>query len=341
MSRAQWRNAVLGLVVGGGFLYLAFRNVPLADLAAAFAHLRQGWEWLAAAILVSFAIMVVRAWRWQFELSPLAHVPLGRLWVVTSVAYMAINVLPVRLGEVVRPWLLSRREPVSFSNVVGNLVLEKTVDSVVLVLFILAGLSVVPGLPPWVRQGAVFPVIGAGVLLAVVVLLLWRGEHVVERVLARRLPPAAADRLRGITRAVIDGMKALPAPGLILKVFAVSVLLWFLPVLSSYLVIRAFEMPVPPEAALVVFIFIGFGTALPNAPGMVGTYQAACQLALALFGVDKAEGLAYGLVLNGIQLGTLVLQGLIAMPLAGVTLSEIGRAATKVEEAGVPGPEAT
>ena len=53
--------------------------------------------------------MVFRAWRWQLELRPLEHIPLGRLWVVTAVAYMAINLLPVRLGEVVRPWLLSRR----------------------------------------------------------------------------------------------------------------------------------------------------------------------------------------------------------------------------------------
>ena len=55
--------------------------------------------------------------------------------------------------------------------------------------------------------------------------------------------------------------------------FAVSLALWFLPILSSWVMIRAFHLDVPFNAALIVFIFIGFGTALPQAPGMIGTYQ--------------------------------------------------------------------
>jgi hypothetical protein len=79
---------------------------------------------------------------------------------------------------------------------------------------------------------------------------------------------------------------------------------------------------VPFNAAVIVFIFIGFGTALPQAPGMIGTYQYACQLALALFGVPAADALAYGLVLNAIQLASLIGQGVVAMPLAGVGLND-------------------
>jgi hypothetical protein len=83
--------------------------------------------------------------------------PARRLWTITAVAYLAINLLPARLGEVVRPWLLSRRSSVSFSNVVGNLVVEKTMDSVVILFYILAGLIMVDNLPAWVRTGALFP----------------------------------------------------------------------------------------------------------------------------------------------------------------------------------------
>jgi uncharacterized membrane protein YbhN (UPF0104 family) len=90
--------------------------------------------------------------------------------------------------------------------------------------------------------------------------------------------------------------------------------------------IRAFDFPVPFGAALVVFIFIGFGTALPNLPGMIGPYQYACQLALGLFGVSAVDALAYGLVLNAVQFLTLVAQGLLALPIAGVSFAEIRRA---------------
>jgi hypothetical protein len=236
---------------------------------------------------------------------------------------MAINLLPARLGEVVRPWLLSRRSSVSFSNVVGNVVLEKTLDSLVILLYILAGLLTVQNLPLWVRRGAIFPAAGAAVLVTLVVLFWWRGEAFVDRWVVGRLPERFGQKLRRVLGSIVDGMKVIPDTKLLSKVLLVSLALWFLPILSSYLMILAFGFDVPPSAALVVFIFIGFGTALPNLPGMVGPYQYACQLALGLWGVSHADGLAYGLVLNAVQFLTLVAQGIVALPLAGVTLGEI------------------
>ena len=123
-----------------------------------------------------------------------------------------------------------------------------------------------------------------------------------------------------------DGMRVIPNPRLLLAVFVVSLALWFLPILSSYIMIRAFDLNAPFSAALVVFIFVGFGTALPNLPGMIGPYQYACQLALGLFGVSDVDGLAYGLVLNAVQFLTLIAQGLLALPITGVSFAEIRQA---------------
>lgn len=315
---------LLSLAVGGAFLVLAFRNVDHDQLRDAFAHLDA--RWLVPAVCLSLLLQVFRAWRWQLELRPLARVPFATLWVVVSVAYMAINLLPIRMGEVVRPWLLSRRSTVSFSNVVGNLIVEKTVDSAVIVFYILLGLLTTENLPAWVRRGAVVPAV-AFVALAVVIVLIWRkGEAVVERRAARWLPERFRARVVGVARALVDGMRVLGHPALVGAVFAVSILLWSIPILSSWVMIRAFHLAVPFNAALIVFIFIGFGTALPQAPGMIGTFQYACILALGLFGVPQPQALAYGLVLNALQLSTLVAQGLVALPLAGVSVRDLLRA---------------
>jgi len=324
MDARLWRNIALSLAVSAGFLYLAFRNVGLAELGAALGRVHVAW--LGLAVVVSFVLMGFRAWRWQLELRPLTHVPFGRLWVVTAVGYLAINVMPARLGEVVRPWLLSRRSSVSFSNVVGNLVVEKTMDSVVILFYILAGLLTVENLPHWVRAGAVFPAVFAVLLVALVVLLWWRGEAFVDRWVLGRLPERFGSGLKRALGAIIAGMQVLPNPALLLAVFLVSLALWFLPILSSFIMFRAFDFALPFSAAVVVFIFIGFGTALPNVPGMIGPYQYACVLALDLFGVGKADALAYGLVLNAVQFLTIVAQGLIALPFAGVSWSDIRRA---------------
>ncbi len=329
MNRRLAINLFLSLVVAGSCLYLAFRHVPLRELGVAIE--RFDLRWLIPTFAISLTLQVFRAWRWRLELLPLERIGLGRLWVVTSVAYMAINLLPVRLGEFVRPWLLSRRSCVSFSNVVGNLVIEKTMDSVVILFYILVGLLTTTNLPPWVRRGAIFPAAGAAVLAGLVGLLWWKGEAFFDRWIVRFLPEGFGAGLKRVLRALLDGMQILPNRRLLVTVFVVSVTLWFLPILSSYVIIRAFDFHVPFSAALIVFIFIGFGTALPNAPGMVGTYQYACVLALALFGVDQAAALAYGLVLNAIQLLSLVAQGLIALPLAGIALGDLRRARRELQ----------
>ncbi len=334
-TATRWRNLLLSLFVSGGFLYLAFRNVKLDELSAALGRINT--RWLLVSVCVSLLIMVFRAWRWQLELRPLEHVPLGRLWVITAIAYMAINLLPVRLGEVVRPWLLSRRSHVSFANVVGKIVVEKTLDSVLIFFYILGGLLTVENLPIWVRGWAIFPAVGAALLVSLVLLFWWRGEAFVDRWVLHRLPTRFAGNLKKILASMADGMRIIPNPTLLLAVFFVSLVLWFLPILSSYIMILAFNMHAPFSAALVVFIFVGFGTALPNLPGMIGPYQYACQLALGLFGVSDVDGLAYGLVLNAVQFLTLIAQGLVALPIAGVSIAEIRQAR---EEAGLRGATA-
>jgi len=321
MTGNQLRTLLISLAVAGLFLYLAFRNVPLADLGAALERFNM-W-WLIPGLFVSLLLMVFRAWRWQLELLPLERIGVGRLWVVCSVAYMAINLLPIRLGEFVRPWLLSRRSSVTFSNVIGTIVVEKTMDSFAIVFYILVGLLTATDLPVWVRRGAIFPAVAAGLLGAVVTLVYWRGEPFIDRYIVRYLPQRFGAALKRVTTAIIDGMRILPNGRLLLGVFVVSLALWFLPILSSWIIIKAFGFDVPFNAALIVFIFIGFGTALPNAPGMIGTFQYACVLALGLFGVNQTDALAYGLVLNALQLLSLVLQGVSALPMAGVRLADL------------------
>lgn len=330
MNAKTARNTILSLAVGGLFLYLSFRNVPLADLDAALRNF--DLRYLLPAVAISLMMQVFRAWRWQLELRPIERVGFGKLWVVISVAYMAINVLPARLGEFVRPWLLSRRANVKFSNVVGNLVIEKTIDSMCILFFILLGLTTTADLPDWVRLGARVPAAIAIVLAALVALLYFKGETFVDRRVIQLLPEKFGAGLKRVLHSFLDGMRIIPDGRLLALVFAVSLAYWSLPILSSWIAILAFGFEVPFNAALIVFIFIGFGTALPNAPGMIGTYQYACILALGLFGVAEADALAYGLVLNAIQLATLVGQGLVALPLAGVSVADFRRASAEYGE---------
>ena len=76
------RHVALSIAVSAAFLYLAFRNVSLAEVGSALRRAQPSW--LVVAVAISFLLMVFRTWRWQLILRPLEHVPFGRLWVVTA-----------------------------------------------------------------------------------------------------------------------------------------------------------------------------------------------------------------------------------------------------------------
>lgn len=333
MNRRTVVQVGISFVIGGVFLVLAFRNVPLRELGQALARFH--WTWLLPAVAVSVLLMLMRTWRWQLELLPLQRLPFGRLWAVTAVAYSAINLLPARLGEVVRPWLLAQVTSVRMSQAIGSLVVEKLMDSFSILAYILLGLVITAELPPWIRQGAVVPAIFTAGFAAVVAITYARGEQFFARAVQPVLPHRLAEASLRIVRAVLDGMRVLPDGRLLGTVFLASLLLWFLPILSSWVVIQGFGFAVPFSAALVVFIFIGFGTALPNAPGMIGTFQYACVLALGLFGVPEADALAFGFLLNALQLLTIVAQGMVGSFVLGVSIQELRRAALSEAPAAV------
>jgi uncharacterized protein (TIRG00374 family) len=318
------RKVLASLLIGGGCLWLAAREVAWAEVIEALRQFDHFYLWLAIAI--SFAIQLVRAWRWKIELSPLADISFGMTWKVVAIAYMMINVLPFRLGEPVRPVLMSWKSGLSISSIIGNWVFEKMMDSAILVLF-LHWTLLVADLPAWVHGASSFSLASFGLLLVLVVGFWLKGESFYDRSLARILPRHAAAKVRHILIHARDGLRILPQPRLVAMVFALSLLLWSLPILSSWVLILGFGFDIPPSAAFVVFVFIGMAQLIPNPPAQVGLIQGACAAALLLYDVPKADALAFGLLLNMIQFLTLVLQGLVALPLADVGIGHLTREA--------------
>ncbi len=318
------KKLALSVLVGLACLWLAARKVDASELRTALSHFDVSY--LPALVAISLSIQVVRAWRWRVELSPLARLPLVLLWEVVAVAYMMINVLPFRLGEPVRPVLLSWKSGLPIAAIVGNWVFEKTLDTAAMVLFVHAAL-LLNDLPPWASRAS-FVSLGAFAGLSALVAGFWlRGERFFEATLGRVLPDRARETALRLLLAARDGLQILPQRRLVAGAFALTMLVWALPVLSSYILMLAFGFDVPFGAALVVFVAIGAGTALPNPPGMFGVFQVAAVIALGLFGVGRADALAYGILLNAVQFSTLVAQGLVALALLGLGLGDVTRAA--------------
>jgi uncharacterized protein (TIRG00374 family) len=318
------KKVAISLAVGFACLWLAARKVDADELKQAFHSF--DLFYLYVAIGVSLAIQLMRALRWKIELSPLAELRYGLVWQVIAVAYMVINVLPFRLGEPVRPVLMSLKSGLSISAIVGNWVFEKMMDTAAIVFFIHLTL-VVTDLPTWAHKASAASLTAFSVMLLLVVGFWLKGEGFYNATLARLLPPGAREKTLHVLRNAREGLQILPNKALVATVFVVTLLLWFLPILSSYVLILGFGFDVPFSAALVVFVAISVGTALPAPPGMFGVIQIASVVALGLFGIPQAEALAFGIVLNAVQFFTLIAQGLVALPFAGVDIGEVTRTA--------------
>jgi 4-diphosphocytidyl-2C-methyl-D-erythritol kinase len=348
-------KGVLGAVISALLIWWTLRG---ESPAAIWAALRGGDLWLlSAAVFVATAGFLLRAMRWKVLLQPLApDTSLDSRFGAVTIGFMANNLLPARVGEVVRAYALSRMEKVSMSGALGTLAVERILDGVVLLVFLLLP-PLLPGFPEAAAGDATLRAVvgGASLALALILavlaaLLLWPEGVVrtVERALAR-FPERFARRAVGATRSFLDALQIVRRPALLAQAVAWSFAFWTFHGASFWLAMAAFGVREGFAAAIFTEAAVGFGVALPSAPGFIGTFHAAASWALeGVYGIDAARSLAfaYGYHLGGFFPVTFI--GLWYARRVGLSLREMGRREDVVDldlergggsgPAGVPAP---
>lgn len=209
----------ISLLVGGVCLWLAARQVDAAELLSALSGF--SLLYLFPLVGISLLIQVFRAWRWRIELSPLEDLPFSLTWQVVAVAYMMINVLPFRLGEPVRPLLMSWKSSIAVPAIVGNWVFEKMMDTAAMVLFIHIAL-VANDLPHWAHKASAGSLVAFCTLLFIVVGFWLGGERFFNATIGRLLPAGAQLWCLHVLSSARDGLQILPNKRLVGVVFLVT-----------------------------------------------------------------------------------------------------------------------
>jgi len=253
---------------------------------------------VAAGVVAAVLAVLIRAQRWRLLLRPVAAVPLGASFAATAIGFAATAVLPLRLGEVIRPALLARRVGFGVTPALSSVVLERLFDMLFVILFLLA-LSLMYPLPPDLRRAALL--LGAGAIAGFAVLLLaQRNRARAERLLEAALgwvPAAVGRAVRPLAHGFFDALGALESGRIVGGVIGYSALLWTanaLPFLFALLALRI-DVPLVP-AALASIVVVAAFVFMPQAPGFLGTWQAGCVLALDLFGVPKDLAVGFSLL---------------------------------------------
>ena len=291
--------------------YLAFRNVHLKEVIAAIgqADLRL----IALLFILMIAGQVVRSYRWGLMLAPLEPLSQRLLLPITSIGFLFIWILPARLGEVTRPYLLDQNSKVGMSPAMGSVVLERIIDSGSLVALLAICLPALQ-LPSWLLasfKGFVY------VLLTAVLLLLLGSlpgfRNMVLKFLSRLLPSSLSDALTRIADTFYSGMQSVLNVKRLLAILGLTFVVWSTAVISFLILFHAMDLQLGWLAAVTVLVLTCIGIALPAAPGFIGNYHYACVVALGLFGVAKDVALASAILIHFLTVLVIVLMGVFFM----------------------------
>ncbi len=292
------------------------------DFASFIQALKQAnYLYVIPAIILYFMAVYFRAVRWRYLLSPLASFPVVRLYPVVVIGYLANNILPARLGELVRSYYFAQREQVSASAALATVAVERVYDGLTLLLFAAATAPVLLMLGQFRGYGTLFGAdpallaIGAvGIFLAALLTLTLLAKTSADGALAGRflrLVPSAQgrDKIRGLVQSFIRGLGILNSPRKHLALLLFSLPIWLLEGSMYFLVGFSFGLDgyfpsiwVFILAAALLTATSNLVTALPTAVGGIGPFELVAQQTLMAMGVDPTLAAAYSLFLH---IGTL------------------------------------
>jgi uncharacterized protein (TIRG00374 family) len=330
----DWR-VLLGIAITVLAFWYAIRGIPISDVVESMKH-ADLLVLLGLSIPAYLGSVFVRALRWRHLTNPIAPMSRSLLGRGVAIGFMVNNLVPLRIGEVVRAWYVAREAGVNSSAIFGTVVLERVIDVVAVVLIAIGALAFVgagSAESSFLSKGAILLLPVAVVPLAVLILLRLAPERVIRVALwfLRPFPDRLGEWVESVLRDFAQGLGALSGGSHLFWIAFHSATIWILfSVVPMTAGLLAFDVDLGSTTRLFVVSYIvlgavGVAVAIPSAPGFFGTYQLAFKTVLERFGVDSATALALGLVTWFVFWLTLTLLGLIVMRVGGTSLADLTR----------------
>lgn len=295
----------LGLLISVFFLWLAVRGLSLDEV---WNEVRgANYWWLIPGVAVYFLGVWARAWRWHYLLRPLKQIPTRTMFPIVAIGYMGNNIYPARAGELLRAYVLRRREGISISASLATIIVERAFDGVVMLAFVFLNLPELARITAdsgFIGDIQTLTLWGAGVFMAAVVVFLLMAALPTE---ASRLLGWFIDRLvpvRFRTHAheflerFLGGLASLRSPTDVLMVLVTSIVIWLFETGKYWFVMHAFPFKVSFFALMLMNGIVNLATTIPSAPGYVGTFDAPGIAVLEAYNVARPVAAGYTLVLH-------------------------------------------
>ncbi len=325
-------------VLLAGVVAFALTRIDLSRAAHALVSASPGW--LALALALMMLSLLARAVSWRAVLRaalPEVSIPWGAVVRATTIGVMASAVFPGRIGEPTRILVLSRRLDAptarTFPVVAGTVFSQTLINLValgILAAITLSSVSLLQGHASALEAVLALPVFVALFVFGTPLLL-----RVAQRSRSLRVRGAAA-AFASLLRLAQRGLVVFARPRHGVPAVGFQLLAWALQWGSCYMAILALGLEhhghATPVTAGAVLLAVNVTAVLPATPSNVGVFQAACLVVLAAYGVGAGPALAYGIILQAVELTTALALGIPALLREGMTWKDI-RAATAAERA--------
>ena len=323
----RFRTAVVVVLAIALFAWF-LRGVDLGAVAGEIRRARI--DLLLLALVPLTVTYLTRSLRWQYLLEPIGSTHFRNTFRSTIIGFAAMAVLPARLGDVLRPYLLARREGLPVASTLATIVMERVLDLVTVLALLALYVLVLGGretLPPRLlgplQTSATIAAAAAAALLALTWTFSTHPERIARLVLRSEwiLPARMAHALSGLARTFSEGFAvAREARALSLA------MIWSFPVWlgiagHAWLVARAFDIRMPFAAAFLLQALLVIGVAMPT-PGGIGGYHAMYRLGVtAFFGAPDDAAVGAAIVAHATSLAPVVVIGFLFMVQDGLSLA--------------------
>ena len=305
-------------------------------------------ELLGVALLLTGLMYAIRAERWQYLLEPLGHTRYVVAFRATVVGFAASFVLPARAGEVLRPYLLARRERLPATAAFATVIVERMLDLVTVLLLLAVFLFLLqdgeaaasPRLYQaiWLGGAALTPV-GVGVLVALFVMA-GHPERLhgvvlrIERVLPARLARAVA----GFAKTFAEGLAVVRRPSRLVWAMAWSTALWLAIATQVWVLVRAFDIAMPFGGSFLLTAMLVVGVAVPTPGGVGGTHEALRLGVTSFYGADNNAAIGAAIVQHAVNFVPVLLLGVWFIIQDGLSLTRLRAEAASARDGAVARP---
>jgi uncharacterized protein (TIRG00374 family) len=322
----------IGIAISLVCLYFAFQGIQFDKLFDAIKGI--DYLWLGVASILFLVSYSGRVFRWQLLFAPLKP-QLLKIFNALNIGYFLSNLLPARMGDLVRAYLIGEIEKVSKMRAVSTIVVERMSDGLTVVLLLAITSLFVPNIPNEARQGAIATA-AVGVAAIVFLLLLSfqkeRGMNLLKR-LAAPIPFLQNPKLWSALESLIDGFAVLRSPRTLVGVAAWAISAWVIGGVMYWVVMRAMNLDQSLAAAFLVMTVTSLVVVVPSSPGYVGVFHYFAQLTLVtVFHEDPSRALSYAFVMHAFTYLWLIALGVFSMWHEGLSFEKLHSIELQVEK---------